>query len=174
MFKRRDFLLALIGGLSFGQRAFAFSGKWLPRYTGSKITRVVVKKRERKLYLLAGDAVIRSFPISLGFTPYGHKQREGDGKTPEGWYHIDRRNPNSSFFLSLGISYPNAQDRLRAKRAGQKPGGDIFIHGQPNKRFLFWRAYDYDWTEGCIAVSNRDMRWIYAMVEVETPISIEV
>ena len=106
--------------------------------------------------------------IDLGFAPAGHKQVEGDGKTPEGTYLIDRRNPNSDFHLSIGISYPNARDIARAMAAGQDPGGDIFIHGQPNKS----RGEGPDWTAGCISVTNREMEDIYAMVTDGTPITI--
>ncbi|TDA88068.1 hypothetical protein E0702_16775, partial [Halomonas marinisediminis] len=89
--------------------------------------------------------------MALGFAPHGHKQVEGDGKTPEGRYRIDRRNPNSSFHLSLGISYPNTADVARARAMGQSPGGNIFIHGQPN---LLGPQTEENWTAGCIAVTD--------------------
>ncbi len=119
------------------------------------------------MYLLHNDTVLKNYDIDLGFAPSGDKQIEGDGKTPEGLYFIDRRNPNSKFYLSLGISYPNAKDVAEARRLGQRPGGDIFIHGKPNP---FKR--DTDWTWGCIAVTNKEMEDVYAMVQNGTPIQI--
>jgi murein L,D-transpeptidase YafK len=104
----------------------------------------------------------------LGFAPDGHKVVEGDGKTPEGLYRIDRRNPNSRFHLSLGISYPNAEDIRVAKSLGKSPGGEIFIHGQKHPL----RKDEGDWTWGCIAVTNKEMEKLYAMVKDGTPIAI--
>lgn len=138
-------------------------------YNGPEVTFVVVEKTTRKMYLFHHDRVLKTYPIDLGFAPAGHKQFEGDGKTPEGIYFIDRRNPNSSFHLSLGISYPNVQDVAFARAAGKKPGGDIFIHGKPNKRK---RGQGPDWTAGCISVTDRQIEEIYAMVKNGTPIAI--
>ena len=134
-----------------------------------EITSVYVKKQDRKLYLMNGNEIIRSYNMGLGFAPTGHKQFENDGKTPEGTYFIDRKNPNSKFHLSLGISYPNAQDIARARAAGKAPGGDIFIHGQENKK----RPKSQDWTAGCIAVTDREIEEIYDLVPVGTPIFIK-
>jgi len=136
-------------------------------YDGPPVTRLVVYKTRRRLYLLHEAQVLRAFDFELGFAPEGHKQVEGDGRTPEGAYLIDRKNPNSSFHLSVGISYPNAADRAKALALGQSPGGDIFIHGTPGLN-----RGDEDWTAGCIAVTNREIEDIYAMVEVGTPIMI--
>ena len=134
---------------------------------------VVVRKGERRLYLMRNGAVLRSFKIALGLRPDGHKQFEGDYRTPEGKYRLVRRNPNSEFFLSIQISYPNDDDVARARRQGLKPGGAIMIHGQPN---MPTRSRDYyatvDWTEGCIAVSNSDMVEIWLMTPPDTPIEI--
>lgn len=138
-------------------------------YDGPEVTRIVVKKADRKLYLLSGETVLKSYDIDLGFAPTGAKQFEGDGRTPEGHYVIDRRNPNSAFHLSLGISYPNAQDIARARAAGKSPGGDIFIHGRAG---LFGSRNGPDWTAGCISVSNREIEEIYAMVPLNTPIDL--
>ncbi len=138
-------------------------------YNGPEVTRVVVMKADRRMYLMHHDAVLKAYKIDLGFAPEGHKQTEGDGRTPEGRYFIDRRNPDSSFHLSLGISYPNVQDVERASSMGQSPGGDIFIHGGP-RRGIDRRGPD--WTAGCIAVTNREMEDIYAMVRDGTPIDI--
>ena len=113
------------------------------------------------MWLMHEERVLRKYAIDLGFAPEGHKQFEGDGKTPEGTYRIDRRNPNSDFHLSLGISYPNRKDRAFALAEGKSPGGDIFIHGQPNKR----KGTGPDWTAGCISVTNKQIEEIYAMVK---------
>ncbi|MEM9966604.1 MAG: L,D-transpeptidase family protein [Pseudomonadota bacterium] len=138
------------------------------RYDGPEVTYIVVNKDARSMFLLHHDQVLEEYPIRLGFAPQGHKQVEGDGRTPEGLYKIDRRNPNSQFHLSLGISYPNDEDRARAKALGKPPGGDIFIHGQKS----FFAMGKGDWTWGCIAVSNRQIEEIYAMVPTGTPIQI--
>tara|TARA_R110000850_G_scaffold140550_2_gene262015 strand:+ start:1120 stop:1524 length:405 start_codon:yes stop_codon:yes gene_type:complete len=132
------------------------------------VTGIVVNKGERRMYLLNDTRVLEDYRIKLGFAPEGHKQFEGDGKTPEGLYRIDRRNPNSRFHLSLGISYPNAQDRMVAAAMGKSPGGDIFIHGQRHPM----RKDTEDWTWGCIAVSNDEIEKIYSMIEDGVPIAI--
>ncbi len=139
----------------------------IKRYDGPEVTRILVYKENRKMYLMHHDTALRVFDFELGFTPTGHKQVEGDGRTPEGDYIIDRRNPNSEFYLSIGISYPNARDVEVARGLGLSPGGDIFIHGEP-RRF----AGRDDWTWGCIAVTNEEMEDIYVMVATGTPISI--
>ena len=139
-------------------------------YNGPEVTRVIVNKGDRQMFLMHHDEVLKSYPIGLGFAPEGHKSFEGDGRTPEGTYVIDRRNPNSDFHLSVGISYPNEQDIAVARAMGQEPGGDIFIHGQPNKGTK--RKKGRDWTAGCIAVKNREIEQIYAMVRLGTPITI--
>lgn len=144
--------------------------KYVPRYNGPEITQILVDKSKRKMYLLSGKKTIRKFKIDLGFAPAGHKQKFGDGRTPEGLYYIDRVNTNSRYFLSLGLNYPNANDRARADAAGVDPGGDIFIHGGP--RYKGERG-KRDWTAGCIAVSDKQMGWIYSMVKKGTPIFIK-
>lgn len=136
-------------------------------YDGPEVTRIEVHKSSRMMYLLNDRDVLEAYEIELGFAPEHHKQIEGDGRTPEGRYYIDRRNPNSAFYLSLGISYPNAADIAAAEALGESPGGDIFIHGTP-RAF----ARQDDWTIGCIAVTNREMREIYAMVQDGTVIDI--
>lgn len=144
------------------------SGPRFLTYDGPEVTRVMVHKTERRLELWHHDTVLRTFAIQLGRSPEGHKERQGDGRTPEGDYIVDRRNPGSSFHLSLGINYPRPEDVARAQELGVSPGGDIFIHGRgPNHR---WARGD--WTEGCIAVRNREIEVIYAMVRDGTPITI--
>jgi murein L,D-transpeptidase YafK len=136
--------------------------------------RVLVRKGERKLYLMRGEDVLRTYKVALGARPEGHKQFEGDYRTPEGSYRLTRRNPNSEYFLSIQIDYPNDRDVARARRQGVKPGGAIMIHGQPNTPR---KPRDYyanvDWTEGCIAVSNSDMVEIWLMTPPDTPIEIQ-
>ncbi|MBF9033017.1 L,D-transpeptidase family protein [Rhodobacterales bacterium HKCCE2091] len=136
-------------------------------YDGPEVTRVVVIKSSRQLLLMHGETVLEAYDFELGFAPEGHKEIEGDGRTPEGSYVIDRRNPNSEYYLSIGISYPNETDVAAARALGFSPGGDIFIHGTPRE----FRGRE-DWTAGCIAVSNGDMREIYAMVRDGTAIDI--
>lgn len=135
--------------------------------------KVVVYKGERRLELLRQGQVLRSFRITLGLQPEGHKQFEGDLRTPEGNYRLTRRNPRSEYFLSILVDYPNTQDVAYARSQGQSPGGAIMIHGEPNAPR---RSRDYyrtvDWTEGCIAVSNSDMVEIWLMTPPDTPIEI--
>jgi murein L,D-transpeptidase YafK len=138
------------------------------KYRGPAVTMVLVDKSDRKMWLLHHERVLKSYDIDLGRTPTGHKQFEGDGKTPEGRYFIDRRNPNSRFHLSIGISYPNEQDRAFAKAQDKLPGGEIFIHGHSGHK----GRNNGDWTEGCIAVTDKEMEMIYAMVRDGTPIII--
>ncbi|MDO5756459.1 MAG: L,D-transpeptidase family protein [Rhodobacterales bacterium] len=138
-------------------------------YKGPEVTHVVLQKTQRKMYLLHNDKVLKDYDFDLGFMPVGHKSEEGDGRTPEGTYLIDRRNPESKFHLSIGISYPNVVDRAQAYSLGKRPGGDIFIHGQPNGTK---GRQARDWTAGCVAVTNKEMEWIYAMVKDGTPITL--
>lgn len=154
-------VLALFLGLG------ACSSKF-KRYDGPEVTHVLVSKSARRMYLLHHGEVLKAYNVGLGREPIGDKKVEGDGKTPEGDYFIDRRNPNSQFHLSIGISYPNPQDVAEAQALGESPGGDIFIHGRPRK----YRDGRRDWTAGCIAVRDREMEDIYAMVRNGTPIRI--
>ena len=137
-------------------------------YDGPEITHVVVDKRGRRMFLLHENRLLAHYRVDLGFAPEGHKRFEGDGRTPEGRYVIDRRNPNSAYHLSLGISYPNQADIAYARDHGLSPGGDIFIHGEATA-FGFLEP---DWTAGCISVKNREIEDIYAMVRNGTPITI--
>lgn len=138
-----------------------------------EISQLVIRKEERRLYLMANDQIVRSYRISLGKTPEGHKLYEGDSRTPEGNYTIDFRNPNSDFYKSIRISYPNPKDRELAASWGLKPGGNIMIHGLPNEVGDMAFAYKgLDWTDGCIAVTNEEMDEIWRLVDVGTPIRI--
>jgi murein L,D-transpeptidase YafK len=136
-------------------------------YRGPEVTQIQVHKADRKMYLLHNEKTLKSYDIALGFAPEGHKQFEGDGKTPEGLYFISHKNPNSQYHLSLGISYPNRADIDFARAAGKAPGGDIFIHGGPNERIS-----RRDWTWGCVALTDKEMEVVYSMVKPGTPIFI--
>jgi murein L,D-transpeptidase YafK len=149
---------------------------------------IVVKKSERKLILSKEGKLVKTYPIALGSAPIGHKARQGDRKTPEGTYYICRKNPRSQFYLSLGLSYPNKQDAaeglkarlinrrqynriLRAIDRGECPpwdtalGGEIFIHGNGSKP---------DWTWGCVALDDPEIKELYELVPVGTPVMIEL
>jgi len=138
-----------------------------------KVDRLLVVKSERRLYLITGNEVVRSYPIQLGRNPIGHKVFEGDGRTPEGLYELDDRNTGSRFYRSIRISYPNAFDREEARRYGGRPGGLVMIHGQPDyEAGTHGAARKWDWTEGCIAVSNAEMDEIWQATAAGTPIEI--
>ena len=135
--------------------------------------KIVVEKEKRKLHLIKNDAIFRTFDIALGITPIGDKEEEGDFKTPEGRYTLDTRNPDSDFFLSIHVSYPNSKDRRAARINGVAPGGQIMIHGQPNSPTYSAAYYKkQDWTNGCIAVSNSDIIDIWLMTPNDIPIEI--
>ena len=141
--------------------------------TAPQISEVLVRKEERRLYLLAGEKVVRSYRIGLGDNPFGHKLYEGDQRTPEGEYILDWRNANSDFYKSIHISYPNKNDLELASAWGLDPGGSIMIHGLPNDAEDMGFAYlGLDWTNGCIAVSNAEMDEIWQLVADGTPIRI--
>ena len=165
--KRRHLMMGGVAALGLG----ACTQSKFKTYNGPEVTFIVVNKEARSMYLFHNDTVLKEYVIDLGFAPIGDKFYEGDGKTPEGRYFIDRRNPNSRFHLSLGISYPNGRDRAEAAALGKPPGGDIFIHGNSNL-FRQGRKGTEDWTWGCIAVTDREMEDVYAMVRNGTPIQI--
>ena len=148
---------------------------------------ILVKKKERQLQILDGEKLIKTYSISLGFAPDGDKEIEGDGKTPEGDFYVFTKNDKSSFFLSLGVSYPNIEDAERGLKQGlitqeehdeivkaineksmppqkTKLGGEIYIHGG---------GCDSDWTAGCMALKNEEMQEIFDVIEIGTPIKIE-
>ena len=135
--------------------------------------RAVVRKSERRLYLLKGDSVLRSYRIALGLQPQGSKERAGDFRTPEGSYRLTRRNAHSDYFLSIQVSYPNAEDLQRAHRNRWPAGGSIMVHGLPN---YLKHPPDYyasaDWTDGCIALSNADMVEFWLLSHDNMPIEI--
>lgn len=138
-----------------------------------KADRVVVRKGERQMLLIRGGRVLRRYRVALGRYPVGRKLGIGDGRTPEGVYTLESRLADSKFHKAIRISYPNRRDAERARRAGRRPGGDIMIHGLPED----WTAEELnhpelDWTQGCIAVTNREMDEIWALVDDGTPIAI--
>jgi murein L,D-transpeptidase YafK len=169
MFRRISFplLVMLCALVGTGGTSHAETGASLPT-----ATRVVVYKTERRMDLLQGDEVLRSFKVSLGLMPKGHKEQVGDFRTPEGRYYLTRRNPRSDFFLSIQVSYPNDRDVRHAKANGVDPGGSIMIHGLPNTLKREPAYYTRDWTDGCIAVSNADMIEIWLLTNNNTPIDI--
>ena len=139
-----------------------------------EITRVVVLKSERKLMLMSGDTVVKTYRVSLGGQPIGAKTQQGDHKTPEGVYLLDSRNPYSTFHLALHISYPNATDRARAAKLHVAPGGAIMLHGLPKGwEWVGAGSKLDDWTDGCIAVTNPEIEEIWGMVKIPTPIEIK-
>jgi murein L,D-transpeptidase YafK len=145
-----------------------------PLPKNSRATEVIVVKHQRKLLLRDQGRTIKSYPISLGSDPVGHKVKQGDGRTPEGRYLISGRNPNSSYYLSLRISYPSARDQAQAAKSGLDPGGDIMIHGLPNGLGWIGRLHRLmDWTQGCLAVTNREMDDLWRAVPDGTPIILE-
>lgn len=159
----------LIGtGMATLALAGCASNSKFQRYSGPEVTRMVVQKGQRRLYLLHNDQVLKAYQVDLGSAPVGPKQFEGDGKTPEGSYLINRRNPNSEFHLSLGVSYPTPSQIAFATEQGKKPGGDIFVHGGPRS----YSRKGADWTAGCIAVTDDQIEEIYAMVSDGTQIDI--
>jgi murein L,D-transpeptidase YafK len=135
--------------------------------------RIVVYKSRRKMELLSEGKVVKSYRVALGGNPVGPKTKQGDHRTPEGIYRIDSRNPNSRYHLALHVSYPDAEDRERARKLGVAPGGDIMIHGLP-ERYAFLGALHtkYDWTDGCIAVTNAEIEEIWKLVPVGTVVEI--
>jgi murein L,D-transpeptidase YafK len=146
----------------------------VPVHAAEKINLIVVEKAKRVLTLYDGAKAVKSYRIVLGGNPIGDKEEEGDLRTPEGRYTIDGKNPNSSFHLSLHVSYPDKQDKTAARRRGVSPGGAIMIHGTPSYIEALYATGLYpDWTAGCIAVSNSDIDEIYKRVSVGTKILIK-
>ena len=137
------------------------------------VDRVVVRKGERRLLLMHGGNIVRSYHVALGLNPIGQKQRSGDFRTPEGSYRLERRNPRSDFFLSIKVSYPSPADVKRARARHWDSGGSIMIHGLPNYLKHEPEYYQtHDWTDGCIAVSNADMVEIWMLTPDDVPIDI--
>ena len=161
--------------------AMAMVGNWqMATATGPraslilpKADRVVVLKSERRMILMRDEQILKVYPVSLGRYPKGHKQFEGDARTPEGEYLLDFKIENSHFYRAIRINYPNALDIARARAIGKTPGGRVMIHGLPNEMSAERVGHSsIDWTQGCIAVTNGQMDEIWKMVDTGTPIVI--
>lgn len=142
-----------------------------PEPLTGQIDHILIEKSERRLTVFRDGEALRTYTVALGFEPTGDKFQEGDGKTPEGLFTIDRRNPQSAYHLSLGIDYPQAGDRALAAAAGVSPGGDIFIHGQPNGR-AGSPTIPWDWTAGCVAISDSEIEELWRITPIGTTVEI--
>jgi murein L,D-transpeptidase YafK len=158
-------LFTLVFCMFASQLTFARAPEMAPE--SERATRVHVDKSDRALTLFRNDTPIASYRVKLGANPRGHKQAEGDERTPEGRYVLDYKNPNSRFHLSIHVSYPNESDRAAARAVGRDPGGEIMIHGGNR----WWRFGN--WTDGCIAVTDEEMEEIWRLVSPGTPIQID-
>lgn len=146
----------------------------LPTLAIAKVDLVKVDKSANKMYLMEGETIFKEYHVALGANPQGHKQQEGDKRTPEGTYTLDYKKEDSAFYRSMHISYPNKKDIENAKKRGVSPGGFIMIHGQPNR--LGWLStmnQNFNWTDGCIALTNKEMDEFMDLVAVGTKIQIE-
>ncbi|AFY01711.1 L,D-transpeptidase family protein [Bdellovibrio bacteriovorus] len=140
-----------------------------------KVERIVVSKDRKELYLISGDTLLKVYPVAFGRNPVGHKQFEGDNKTPEGLYSIDYKNPQSQYTKALHVSYPNKADTEFAKAQGKSAGGDIMIHGLPSeerKGQAVGLIHPMNWTQGCVAVTNPEIEEIYSLVKEKTLVEI--
>ena len=143
-------------------------------YVVEKADSVLVVKSESKLYLIKDSKEFKKYHVSFGANPRGHKLQEGDKRTPEGKYILDYKKTDSAFYKSIHISYPNELDRKKAQEKGVNPGGAIMIHGQKNGLgWLYFISRYFNWTNGCIALSNKDMDEVWDAVDVGTPIEIK-
>lgn len=147
---------------------------WSSLACAEKADLVVVSKSESRLYLERAGKRFASFKVAFGGAARGHKRQEGDERTPEGKYVLDSKNAGSAFHRSIHISYPNAADRATAKARGVSPGGDVMIHGQKNGwGWLAPVTQLFDWTDGCVALTNPDMDRVWDAVDAGTPIEIK-
>mgnify|MGYP003951721613 CR=1 FL=1 len=136
--------------------------------SADKADMILIEKSQRSLKLIKNGNIIKTYPINLGFDPIGHKFYEGDGKTPEGLYYISQKVINSAFYISFKISYPNKWDKINAKEINKNPGGYIMIHGHPKNSKKFTK----DWTNGCIALSNKNINELSKRINIKTPVLI--
>ena len=165
-------LLGVIFGVG-GAIYFYAHHNWNPLPPNTTIDRIVVEKSARKLSIYRAGKKLKTYRVALGRNPTGAKQQEGDQKTPEGFYKIDNRNPNSNFHLALHISYPSAEDTARAAARGLPAGYDIMVHGLPNGRSwpgAFHRRKD--WTAGCIALSDQEIEELWRVTPDQSTIEI--
>ena len=148
------------------------AGQSLP--AGTVADRLVINKSARSLHVYSGDQLLKTYRVALGRNPKGQKTQDGDGRTPEGKYRIDWRKQDSAFHRALHISYPNAEDRKRARRLGVSPGGAIMIHGLPPGMAAIGAGHARrDWTEGCVAVTNAEIEELWRIVPNGTRIDIK-
>jgi murein L,D-transpeptidase YafK len=166
-------LKLVLSFLLFGLAVYYFyPEEKLPAHT--TINRLVVFKSKRKLLAYSNEKLVKTYSISLGRQPIGDKEFEGDKKTPEGLYYINDKNPNSGYHKNLGISYPNKDDIKQAKRLGKPTGGDVKIHGLKNKTGFIGKFHRwFDWTLGCIAVTDEEVDELYHAVNIGTEIEIK-
>lgn len=151
-----------------------FAGLVLANIACAKVDLVVVDKSKERLYLMDTGRVVKEYKVAFGANPVGHKQQEGDERTPEGAYILDYKKSDSAFYKSIHISYPNEDDQLRAESLGVDPGGFIMIHGQRNGlSWLSGLTQLFNWTDGCIAVTNAEMDEIWQLVNKGTAIEIK-
>jgi murein L,D-transpeptidase YafK len=170
---RKSLITMLLWAIAAATAAADTAGIAGPTGMLQPVDRVVVHKAGRKMELFREGELVASYRISLGLVPSGHKQREGDFRTPEGRYRLTRRNAKSEFFLAVQVSYPEATDIALARRNGWQPGGAIMVHGLPNHlRYSRERYLSTDWTDGCIALSNEDMLDFWLLTGEGTPIEI--
>jgi murein L,D-transpeptidase YafK len=156
-----------------GGRAWDYAGDRCTASPPAQVDALHVDKSERRLSAYQGGKLVRAFRVALGRGGLLPKQRQGDGRVPEGRYLIDTRNPNSKYHLSLRIGYPTPEQAAAAARLGIAAGGDIMIHGLPNGRGAIGSRHTLaDWTEGCIAVTDPEIEWLYRAVPDGTPIEI--
>lgn len=167
------FLLLIISTLLLMTYSAVSRGEMMSIVPQAHIDRVEVKKSSRRMYLMDGNEIIREYRIALGKNPKGHKVQEGDNRTPEGKYYLDFVMDDSSFYRSMHVSYPNLRDRKRAEVLEVNPGGNIKIHGLKNGNVKDPRfVQSFDWTNGCIAITNDEMDEFISLVRIGTPIYI--
>jgi len=155
-------------------RYIVFLTIMLSDFAAAEVDRVKVDKSERKMFLLDGKEVVKEYSVAFGANPKGHKQHEGDERTPEGIYTLDYKKEDSSFYRAMHISYPNNQDKVNAEKNGVSPGGFIMVHGQRNGYgWLSSNTQKFNWTNGCIALTNPEIDEFMALVKVGTKIQIE-
>jgi len=170
----RKFLAALITTGLFAAGIYFYAHHiWSPLPQGTKIDRILVEKSARKLSVFANGEKLKSYRVALGRNPIGAKQEEGDLKTPEGSYTIDRRNPQSDYHLALHVSYPSAEDTQRATERGVNAGFDIMIHGIRNGDGWIGAFHRlHDWTAGCVAMTDEEIEELYRVTPDGTPVEI--
>lgn len=144
-----------------------------PAFTFAAVDLVKVDKSANKMYLYDGHQVVRQYHVAFGGEPKGHKQQEGDQRTPEGRYTLDYKKEDSAYYRAMHVSYPNAADTEHARQMGVSPGGFIMVHGQRNGLgWLSWLTQRFDWTNGCIALTNAEMDEFMTLVSIGTTIEI--